>query len=137
MYAIIIIVLVIIGEKYFELVWFKVYHSCWCICEIKEVVASKDSGFWKDHIQDEMDLTMSNHTWELVDLPKGSRPIGCKWVFRRNYHGDGTLNTYTSRLMTKDFRQSEGVDYFDTYVLVASTTKIGVSFTLAFFWMNL
>lgn len=124
--------LVIIGERSFKSVWFKVHHSCLCICEIKEVIASKESVFWKDAIQDEMDLTMSNHTWKLVDLPKGSRSIGCKWVFRIKYNSDGTINTYTSRLMTKDFRQNEGVHHFDTYALVASTTKIRVLFALAF-----
>ena len=41
-----------------------------------EAVASRDSAFWKDAIQDEMDSIMSNHTWEIVDQPKGSRPIG-------------------------------------------------------------
>ena len=37
----------------------------------KEAVASRNASFWKDAIQDEMDSIMSNHTWELVDLPKG------------------------------------------------------------------
>lgn len=57
---------------------------------------------------------MSNHTWELVNFPKGSRPIGCKWVFKKKYHSNGTLNTYKSRLVEKGFRQKEGVNYFDT-----------------------
>lgn len=42
----------------------------------KEVIASNDS-FFKDDIQDEMDLIISNNTWELVDLPKELRLIGC------------------------------------------------------------
>lgn len=49
-----------------------------------------------------------------------------------SYYSDGTPNTYMSRLMTKGFRQNEGAHYFDTYVLVASTTKIRESFALAF-----
>ncbi|KAL6313819.1 hypothetical protein AAG906_010238 [Vitis piasezkii] len=40
--------------------------------------------FWKEAINDEMDSIMSNQTWELVDLPPGSKPIGCKWVFQGN-----------------------------------------------------
>ena len=97
----------------------------------KEAVASRDASFWKDAIQDEMDSIMSNHTWELVDLPKGSRPIGCKWVFRKKYHSNGTLNTYKARLVAKGFRQKEGVDYFDTYAPVAKTTTIRILFALA------
>ena len=93
-------------------------------------MASRDSAFWKDAIQDEMDSIMSN-TWEIVDLPKGSRPIGCKWVFRKKYHSDGTLNTYKARLVAKGFRQREGIDYFDTYAPVVRTTTIRVLFALA------
>ena len=66
-------------------------------------MASKDSAFWKDAIQEEMDSIMSNHTLELVNLPPGSKPIGCKWVFRRKYNSDGTLNTYKARLVVKGF----------------------------------
>ena len=50
----------------------------------KEALTSRDSTFWKECINDEMDLILSNNTWVLVDLPVGSKPIGCKWVFRRN-----------------------------------------------------
>ncbi|RVW62250.1 Retrovirus-related Pol polyprotein from transposon TNT 1-94 [Vitis vinifera] len=44
----------------------------------KEAMASRDVAFWKEAINDEMDSIMSNQTWELVDLPPGSKPIGCK-----------------------------------------------------------
>ncbi|XP_022891036.1 uncharacterized protein LOC111406071 [Olea europaea var. sylvestris] len=42
----------------------------------KEAMTSHDSIFWKDAIKDEMDLMLSNKTWELVDLSPGSKPIG-------------------------------------------------------------
>ena len=46
--------------------------------DYKEIVVLRDSSFGNDAIQGEIDSIMSNHTWELVNLPKGSRPIGCK-----------------------------------------------------------
>ena len=49
----------------------------------KEVMASRDSAFWKKAVNDEIDLILSNNTWVLVDLPTGSKPIGYKWVFRK------------------------------------------------------
>ena len=93
-------------------------------------MTSRDSSFWKEAINDEMDSLMSNGTWVLVDLPPSSKPIGCKWVFRRKYNTDGSLQTFKARLVTKGFRQ-KGVDYFDTYAPVARITSIRVLFALA------
>ena len=42
-----------------------------------EAMASRDLAFWNEAIQDELDSILKNHTWELVDLPKGSKPIEC------------------------------------------------------------
>ena len=57
----------------------------------REAMASRDVAFWKEAVNDEIDSIMSNNKWVLVDLPAGSKPIGCKWVFRRKYNFDGSL----------------------------------------------
>ena len=93
-------------------------------------MVSRDSAFWKDAIQDKMDSIVSNHTWEIVDMPLGSKLIGCKWVFRRKYNSDGTLNSYMARLVANGFQQKEEIDYFDTYALVTRITTIRVLFAL-------
>ena len=97
----------------------------------KEALTSRDSAFWKECIYDEMDLILSNNTWVLVDLPVGSKPIGCKWVFRRKYNTNGSIQTFKARLVAKGFKQKEGVDYFDAYALVARITSIRVLLVLA------
>ena len=47
----------------------------------EEAMKSQDAAFWKEEINDEMDSIIGNNTWKLVDLPPGSKPIGCKWIF--------------------------------------------------------
>jgi hypothetical protein len=31
-----------------------------------------------------IDSILYNNTWTIIDLPPGSKAIGCKWVFKRN-----------------------------------------------------
>uniref|UniRef100_A0A2N9F1H7 Reverse transcriptase Ty1/copia-type domain-containing protein n=1 Tax=Fagus sylvatica TaxID=28930 RepID=A0A2N9F1H7_FAGSY len=94
-------------------------------------MASRDAAFWREAFNDEMDSILSNNTRVLVDLPPGSNTIGCKWVFRRKYRTNGSIQTFKARLMVKGFRQREGIDYFDTYALVARITSIRVLIALA------
>ena len=57
----------------------------------EEAMKSQDVAFWKEAIQDEMDSIMGNKTWKLVNLPPGSKPIGCKWIFKKKMKVDGTI----------------------------------------------
>ena len=97
----------------------------------KEAMASRDSAFWKKTVNDKMNSILSNNTWVLVDLPTSSKPIGCKWVFRRKYNANGSIQTFKVRLVAKGFNQREGIDYFDTYASVAKITSIRVLLALA------
>lgn len=85
-------------------------------------MSSRDASFWKEAINNEIDSIISNNTWILVDLPQGSKSIGCKWNFRKKYNG--AILAFKARFVAKDFRQNEGIDYFDTYTPVARITSI-------------
>ena len=97
----------------------------------KEAMLSRDVIFWKEAINDEMDSLLCNNTWKIVDLPPGSKVIGCKWVFRRKYNTNVSIQTFKARLVAKGFRQKEGIDYFDTYAPVARITSIRVLLSLS------
>lgn len=46
--------------------------------------------------------------WEIVDLPKGKKPMGCVWVFTKKYKTNGTSEKYKARLVTKGYTQTYG-----------------------------
>ena len=47
---------------------------------------------------------MHNHTWKLIDLPPSANTIGCKWIFKRKFKQDGSIEKYKARLVAKDFK---------------------------------
>ncbi|XP_019173288.1 PREDICTED: uncharacterized protein LOC109168888 [Ipomoea nil] len=92
---------------------------------------SVDAVFWKEAVQSELDSIKSNHTWELVELPKGAKPIGCKWIFKRKLRPDGSIERFKARLVAKGYKQKFGEDYFCTYSPVTKIATIRVLFALA------
>ncbi|GKC35198.1 zinc finger, CCHC-type containing protein, partial [Tanacetum coccineum] len=97
-----------------------------------EAMKSRDVAFWKEAINDEMDSIMGNNTWVLADLPPGCKPLGFKWIFKKKLKVDGTIEKFKARLVIQGFKQKSGIDYFDTYALVAciSTIRLLIAMTL-------
>ena len=60
-----------------------------------------------------------NQVWNLVDLPHDRKAIENKWIFRRKTDANGNVTIYKSQLVTKGFRQIQGVDYNETFSPVA------------------
>ena len=49
-----------------------------------------------------------------MDIPPGYKPLSSKWVFKRKRKVDGSIDKYKARLVIKGYKQTEGLDYFDT-----------------------
>ena len=45
------------------------------------VEVAKDLN-WRKAMEEEMHALKENERWDLVDLPKGVKPIGSRWVYK-------------------------------------------------------
>ncbi|KAE8684024.1 hypothetical protein F3Y22_tig00111160pilonHSYRG00030 [Hibiscus syriacus] len=48
-----------------------------------DAVTSQENDKWMAAMVEEMESLNHNRTWELVPLPEGKKPIGCKWVYKK------------------------------------------------------
>ena len=61
-----------------------------------------------------------------MDLPLGCKPLSSKWVFKRKHKVDGSIDKYKTRLVIKGYKQTEGLDYFNTYFPVTIINSIRI-----------
>nr|GEW28563.1 retrotransposon protein, putative, unclassified [Tanacetum cinerariifolium] len=71
--------------------------------------------------------------WVLVDLPKGKRAIGSKWVFRNKKDERGIVVRNKSRLVAHGHTQEEGIDYEEVFAPVARIKAIRLFLAYASF----
>ena len=73
----------------------------------------------------------SNQVWDLVKAPNNNEPVCCKWVYKRKRGIDGKVETFKPRLVVKGYTQKEGIDYEETFSLVAMLKSIRILLSTA------
>jgi hypothetical protein len=57
--------------------------------------------------------------------------IGCKWLYKIKHNAYGFVNIYKTRLVAKGYAQTYGIDYEETYSLVAKMTIVRTIIVMA------
>ncbi|PNX95813.1 retrovirus-related Pol polyprotein from transposon TNT 1-94 [Trifolium pratense] len=111
-------------------------YSSYCLSlltdqEPNSYAEASQSEWWVKAMQSELNALANNHTWKIVDLPAGVKPIGSKWVYKIKRKADGSIDRYKARLVAKGYNQIEGIDYFETFSPVAKMTTIRTVLAIA------
>lgn len=74
----------------------------------KEAMSSEYSHKWIEAMEEELKSMSTNKVWDLVEIPEGSKKVGCKWVYKTKYDSKGKIERFKARLVAKGFTQREG-----------------------------
>ena len=100
----------------------------------EETMNDIDAHHWVKAMNSELDSTYSNKVWDLVKEPKDIKHVGWKWVYKRKRGIDGNVETFKARLVAKGYTQKEGIDYDETFLLVAMLKSIWILLSIAAYY---
>ena len=86
----------------------------------RQALKSSKSQKWINAMNEEIKSMKDNDVWDLVPLPEGVKPIGCKWIFKTKRDLKGDVGRYKTRIVAKGYTQMEGIDYKETFSPVSS-----------------
>ncbi|GKB39878.1 putative ribonuclease H-like domain-containing protein [Tanacetum coccineum] len=116
----------------------KDYQICLFACflsqiEPKKVIQALTDPSWIEAMQEELLQFKLQKVWTLVDLPKGKRAIGTKWVYRNKKDERGIVVRNKARLVAQGYTQEEGIDYDEVFAPVARIEAIRLFLAYASF----
>jgi hypothetical protein len=87
--------------------------------------------FWESTMQEEYNSLLKNHTWDLVPLPSRRKLVKCRWAYRTKSATYGQISRYKARIVAKGFQKVHGIDYDETFALVANMDSIRLALSIA------
>ena len=96
----------------------------------KYAVRTPEADSYKSVIEEEMKCLTDNGTWELTDLPEDRQVVKCRWVYLTKRDTQGNVTHYHAYLVAKGFSQTAGVNYEETFTLIARLDSLRLLLSL-------
>ena len=74
----------------------------------------------------------TNKVWDLGPRPQDVHVIGTKWIFKNKSDENGNITRIKVRLVAQGYTQVEGIDFHETFSLVARLESIRLLMAFAF-----
>ena len=92
----------------------------------EEAIASPQASEWQSAMKKELESLCNNDTWDVVELPKGERAVGAKWVYTVKLDHLNNVIKYKARYVAKGYTQRWSIDYYQTFAPMARLSTIRV-----------
>ncbi|GJS71168.1 retrovirus-related pol polyprotein from transposon TNT 1-94 [Tanacetum coccineum] len=96
------------------------------IVEPKTIKEAMADSAWIEAMQEELHQFDRLQVWELVDKPFGKNVIKLKWLKKNKKDEDQTVIRNKARLVTKGCAQEDGIDFEESFALVARLEAVRI-----------
>ncbi|GJT88319.1 retrovirus-related pol polyprotein from transposon TNT 1-94 [Tanacetum coccineum] len=94
--------------------------------EPKNVKEAMTDPAWIESMQEELLQFKRLDVWVLVPLPDNIKPLTLKWLFKNKHDEENTVIRNKTRLVVRGYRQEEGIDFKESFALVARMEAIRI-----------
>ena len=96
----------------------------------EQAIVHPNAEEWHEAMQDELTTLEERNVFDIVERPQNRKTIGCRWVYKMKKDNLNNVKRYRARLVAQGYRQTPGIDFFDTFSPVINFVLIIMFFSL-------